>query len=590
LLNSKVSGSSYFYEIDWLFQPCIILICIVSFQYSLLEGICNPDFHHPGLMLSPALDLKHGLKPFKDIAILYGYLTTYLQSLSLYLLGENLLAIWILTGLFHSISLYLSHRVLRSFLSPLLAFVAAFSIFLLHPYVIYPWSNYYSYLFNLAALFFIVKTLPIDDATHKMMANSPRLNRRDCLFSCLTGTSVALAILCRYSSILAIVMPGLIFFGTEWLTSTRALRHRLIRQGVFVLLGALIPFFVFSTYCLSLGIWHDFIVQNEIVSQGWRSTMLGMLGYRDGSVTLFFISRLLENILSPFHAVTRDIRLLAFSVNFFIVAGLIIAYILLKFKRKARTSWFSSSFFDLNNLDRIVFLISLYSVFGYSNSIHFYESFRLANGASIGVGATVYLLFVKLMQLLDSRQVIRRIYTSGLISLSLCLSIVFTSTLIPLHVFNYWRGAMTRRQDNQVPSTVFAHTIMPPDVEAYYKQVAELLLQFDSSFVIVNNTNNTLLNIVSDKPKAYLMPAFLDANFQQSIGDVERGINAIHSGKAIMISHCYFDGFGDYRQVLGLKIFSIPVDYHEILRLRTPGMPLEYPAAFTSIMVKRIRP
>ena len=55
-------------------------------------------------MYVPALDLKHGLVPYKEILIAYGYLTTWIQSVSLTVLGDSLMSIGIVTGLFYSLA------------------------------------------------------------------------------------------------------------------------------------------------------------------------------------------------------------------------------------------------------------------------------------------------------------------------------------------------------------------------------------------------------------------------------------------------------------------------------------------------------
>ena len=66
-------------------------------------------------MYVPAFDFKQGLVPYKQIFIAYGYLTTWIQALSLTVLGNSLKSIGIVTGLFYSLSLFFSYRVFHAF-------------------------------------------------------------------------------------------------------------------------------------------------------------------------------------------------------------------------------------------------------------------------------------------------------------------------------------------------------------------------------------------------------------------------------------------------------------------------------------------
>ncbi len=92
---------------DRFYDAAVIAVCCVSFAFSWIESTVNHDSHHWGFVYLPALDLKMGLIPHKEVVTIYGMLTSWIQCLSLMVLGESLKSIGIITGLFYSVSLFL---------------------------------------------------------------------------------------------------------------------------------------------------------------------------------------------------------------------------------------------------------------------------------------------------------------------------------------------------------------------------------------------------------------------------------------------------------------------------------------------------
>jgi hypothetical protein len=529
------------------------LLAIVVIGLSVIEGVCNYDYHHPGLMFSPALDLKHGLKPFQEIVILYGYLSTYLQSLALYLFGENLVAIWLETGIFYAAALVLSYNVFGQFLSRSLAFVTTIFLFLLHPYVTFPWSNYYSYTFSLVAL------LCVSQSLRQPKTVAGKFDRPQALRAVIAGMAFCAAVLCRSSSALAIVLPMSLFCLVEYITSKADFRPWLWQQIVWMLVGGGTVFLIFAGYCVSAGVWGDFLTQSAIVARHWRSIWLGLLGYRQGSTTLFLLRTLLQKILLPFHQITLDLRLSIFSLNFFVMLLFALGY-----------SWQRLRCQRLSHADRIAFLLSLFSICSYMNAVHNYEIFRLVNGAAIGLGVISYLLLAK-FKLAQYR---RYRFLLGLASIA--LMVVLLHNLLPLNKpswTSFWdTNRILQWQGNRIPAKALSHQLFLPPQEIYYQEIAQVLAQFDDSYIMINETNNSLLSILSDKPKAYLMPAFISEGLQVDLGDRQRAAAALRSGKAIVITFAYQ---------------PIPPGYQPIHRLSTMGLPPDHPFAVTVISVAR---
>src|SRR3954447_21520555 len=99
----------------YVYDGLAIGLCLLSFGFSWIESSVNTDSHHWGFMYVPALDYERGLVPHRDFLMFYGYLTTWIQFLSLKLLGDSIKSIGIVTGLCYSLSILLSYILLTKF-------------------------------------------------------------------------------------------------------------------------------------------------------------------------------------------------------------------------------------------------------------------------------------------------------------------------------------------------------------------------------------------------------------------------------------------------------------------------------------------
>src|SRR3989304_8443299 len=114
------------------------------FVMSALNSALRTDSHHWGLMLSNALDLSAGRIPYKDFIIQYGYFTTLVQSWWGSLFGFSFLSLGILTAMVYCGLLYLVYAVIRHLSAPWVAALFLAVAFVLHPFPIFPWSDYYA--------------------------------------------------------------------------------------------------------------------------------------------------------------------------------------------------------------------------------------------------------------------------------------------------------------------------------------------------------------------------------------------------------------------------------------------------------------
>lgn len=127
-----------------------LFACVIAM--SALNSALRTDSHHFGLMLSNALDLSEGRIPYKDFIIQYGYFTTLVQSLWGSLFGFSFLAFGILTAMVYCGLLYQVYAVIRHLSAPWAATLFLAVAFVLHPFPIYPWSDYYAGFFLSCAI------------------------------------------------------------------------------------------------------------------------------------------------------------------------------------------------------------------------------------------------------------------------------------------------------------------------------------------------------------------------------------------------------------------------------------------------------
>lgn len=496
---SKRLFSSRLKNRDVIFDYLVALLCVVSVVFSWIESAINSDSHHWGFMYVPALDLTKGLVPYKEILIAYGYLTTWIQAVSLTLLGDSLKSIGIVTGLFYSASLFLSYRVFHEFLSKSLSLFSVLLILLLHPYIVHPWPNYFSYTFQLLSVLLFIRS------------RSTIVGRFG------AGICIGMACLFRYSSAVAILFPFIIYLAYE-LFVLNTDRKPTIKSTMLFCLGFLTPLLWFCGFLLSKHAWYDFYIQNRVIAESWNR----------GITVRNFLPTLLKHIVLADTWPHRDSRSICFSIVFLIaciaVAYLVYSVVLLK-RRPSR-------------IDNTLALVSLVTLFGYLNSIHIYQIFRLINGSSIGVGLAVYALD----RFSQSRnRTLRPALAVGAILLCFvwARSLLFTQTS---SVYLPWpHNIFAGRTERGAKIKMFQGKWLSDAYYNFYDEVSGILSKYDPSYYIINYTWDPLLTVLGNLSRTQIMPFYLDPPFYLPFekygyrGEQQKIEQIVASGKAIIL-------------------------------------------------------
>lgn len=326
----------------------LILLPLLVVIISVWQGAYNSDAHHWGLMLSNAIDLVHGKVPYKDIFIQYGFLTTLIQGAAVFLLGENLRAIILVTAIAYAAGLYLVYPLSLTLSgSRRLALYAFVSAVLLHPLAIYPWSNYVAFPFLVGGC---LAALSME---------------RRAIRALLAGILLGLAVLCREG----LFPAAFIFCGAVSCVRIRESRSPAEKPLIALAMlwaGFFLPIAIFFIYIWQTGVYDYWHTTSVILPRLYAGLFLKD-GMFHGVVNLGFY------FLTGF--VGRSSRILFLGLIVMLAGLSILGYLL------------GRSRFRISG-DQ--FLVSLFSVLLLSASFHLNEIFRLATGVALG-SALIYI-------------------------------------------------------------------------------------------------------------------------------------------------------------------------------------------------------
>ena len=135
----------------------IILIPIISFVGSIYQLIQHYDGHHHGIIYSITQDFLDQKKIYKDFMPQYGISFILVNSFFLKLFSFSSLGIYFVTSIFYAVSFILLRIIVKSLTDNEIANLSVCIMFLTHPYVGMPWSDYHFFFFLLLSLVFVLK-------------------------------------------------------------------------------------------------------------------------------------------------------------------------------------------------------------------------------------------------------------------------------------------------------------------------------------------------------------------------------------------------------------------------------------------------
>ncbi|PKN51100.1 MAG: hypothetical protein CVU55_13265 [Deltaproteobacteria bacterium HGW-Deltaproteobacteria-13] len=473
-----------------VFDLLVIFICLASFGCSLIESIVNIDNLHWGWQYIAALDLKRGAIPHSEVLIFYGYIQVWIQSVALILFGEKLMSVGIITGMFYSLTLFLSFRVFLRFMQKHLAFISVLLIFLIHPYIIYPFPNYFAYTFQLLALIFF------------MRYSQNHYN------GFAAGFFLCLSVLSRYSSVIAILPPFIILLCWDFFTAAGE-RKGVIKKIGIVSCGFFIPLALFVMYLVMNSALDDFLYQNKM--------LINIMG-RVGSVETYL--NFLASIFQVVPSSASDFRGRLFTLILIVCLFIIVREAV----RRISGSVVQSAYARYE-----IMAVCLVTIFGYLNSVHVYETFRLVNGASLGVGLCVlvfYNIFIKAGRPLKYFMTFLMVLLFLFLSSSLFFKVT-SSSYYPWRMDVLLHSGVTNHTIG-----IFKNKILTPEYNNFYQEAFDAIEPYKKSCYIINYTRDCVALIMNDLPRIQIAAV----NFPW-LDDPVKQAKLIDEHKAVILSY-----------------------------------------------------
>ncbi len=413
-------------EILWL-----TLLASFSIALGSMYAIFNTDPHHWGFIVGTALDSIHGNKFFSEIYIQYGIGEALLfKFLDLYL-PINYTSIGIITSIAYSLNLLVIYLGLKKICTTSISVLIIFIIFLIHPYAIYPWPDYWAGLFLSLACYCLLERKP---------------NK---LIYILAGLFLFFAFIFRSTYIinftLAICAYGFLSIFNEKFRS----------KNIVICIGSLLLLIIFyMAWLLSNNTLHSWFEQ----TLGAASSQY-QIGYQS-AITL------LKRLFLPakFYLPNNQVNTSITAMFYFSLYTLYLSIFNTKeFQDKIKVP-----------INTFVFL-NLLGLAGIIQAALGYEVFRIQNACS-----PLYLTFASLITLKSKQKKV----VIGLYVLLLVIKFPHASSLFPIY-----DGEVKNYSETNIP--FFKFHKFQPEVKKYYEDLALVLC--DGKSRIINRTMDSTI-------------------------------------------------------------------------------------------------
>ncbi len=514
-------------------DAAVLACCLMSVGFSIIESRLNIDAHHWGLMYASAADLNKGLIPYKEIFIQYGFLTTLIQSFSLKILGNTVVAIGIMTGIFYAASVYLSYCLWQKILDRWLAVLSAVLMFLIHPYITHPWANYFSYTFLLVSLLILTK--------------SP--GRKGGYF--LAGVFLAFSFLARQTAVAPVLISIYLYFIIRRFASDKVLQDAQRRRIVMFHLGMLSVAAIFMLFLFRDSAVRDWANQSFKIGSFYISSSRALL-----KMTLKFAYGLIS--ASPAGR-AQDVRAWLYTFAFF--NNLVIGRRIFLRSRGGRPS----------EKELLLFFFVSVAFFGYFQSFHIYEVLRLQNAASLGIGLLVLSLYNDANLSKKWKRWTFDIPVSCVV-VSLTLTLLFTKTS---SVYFPWNKNLLFSGQLAAPKDIdmLKGKLYDSNIRTYYQNLYQVLGHYRGQLeYLVNLTRNSYIPLLSSYYKRVQRSPFYDRRLSESIlQDELREISRLLAqGQAILFADNTDQIPKNYRVVAALK--NLEIEYvSKMTYIAVPG-------------------
>ena len=425
----------------------IYLLILSSIYLGYNHGIYAQDYHHSFFILSSVIDYQNGLKLYEDIFLQYGPGQVIFFDILSNFVKINLVSISLITSIIYALNLFILFKIFKKFVSINISFFAILIIFLIHPYNIYPWPDYFSG-FCITAFFYF------------LLNKDLRLN----YFLC--SVFLFLAIFFRSTYLISILF-SIISYSILLLVLNKnnSLKNAFIY--FFSLIGI---FFIILFYLGSLETWYDQSIGQISLYAGSTkhidlydkiTSYIGEFGFISLKIGYYFFN----SVMNLFNVLNfKNIAFIFFiAVNFY--------YIFLIFIKKIKLTQENKKFI----------FISIIGLFGFIQALMLMEIFRIIN-SMVGI-------FIAGLFFLKNEKI--NIFLKKNSKLILSILIIYSLLLITEFPFNKYKKDNYTDFDNKY----FLNKKITPELRLYYTKLKDF---------ICNKENVLISNISSDPVIPYL--------------------------------------------------------------------------------------
>ena len=432
-----------------------VFLILLYFINSIISSQYFFDYHHNNLIFSQSSKFLSGQQLYKEVWVKYGIGEVLLNTLALFLFGNNIFSIFLIDNVFYFLSIFIILLIcIEIKINPKLIFLIILIIINLQPLVTYPWANFlYFFPITLSFLFLF----------------------KNKFF--LSGLFLASATLIRETVLISsIIIFVYIFFEKIFFNKDKRNKSNL----KFYSLGFFLPLIIFATYLFltsNYKIWLEININDYIVT---TNNFLVQKNYFPWMPEL--LQKGLFSLYNFFKTLIKSIPNLDFKIFLFLVI-----YI---------TS-FTYFFFSLliQKKSNIYTLIAVYSLAFSFQAIHITEDFRLVTGSVFGILIINYFL--------------NKLLKNGYIIL---LYILFLVLLIFQNLNFYLKSKKNiidlflNNNSNHVLSE-FKHTKYNPEIYTFYynlnTECKNLLVNYNIKYSINETLDSGLDYFCKTKPLYY---------------------------------------------------------------------------------------
>ena len=429
------------------------ILITIFFFYSIFLLRFYFDGHHIGLMYSNALDLINGKKPYQEIFIQYGILTTILHSFTLFIFESKIFSLSVLTCFFYFSGIFLISKSIENLTNKYYSLISSFIILCNHPIPWLPWSNYIAFFFISLSLFLLT---------------SKKIN----FF--LFGFFLSLVILCRQDFFIPIVI-SLLIFAIFYFFSNKTIN---ISNFFLFTLGITIPLTIFFLYLFSFDLynyWLKYIELPKLYLEVYQTTSIQLIK----SYIIFFLTESFFNfIITP---------------QYFLISIILIfnTYILiLKALKKI-------------NINNNILFICILSLCLSSMSLKI-ELFRLYTSVIIGIIPVIYFIY----------NVIDKVFKNNL-NFLIILPAIFSILFYPFGNNELFNKIKFNNKNNKIFDNKYDYHDWPVKISESINFISNLSKNCDVEY-LDNLTFNSLYSTIGDYNRVRLLP-YLKSNAKESV-------------------------------------------------------------------------